>query len=333
LTYEAIIKDLKAKKYHPVYFLHGQESYFIDQISKYIEKNVLEESEKAFNQTVVYGKEVDAKSLIDIASRYPMMAPYQVVILKEAQEMRTLKDLQPYLEHAVPTTILVIAHKHKKFDSRTKFGKTLKDKAVVFESKPLYDNKVPGWIEAHLRGLHYGIQPDAAELIAEYLGADLSKIANELEKMMLNLPEQTLITSKHVQDLIGISKDYNVFELQKAIGFRDVVKTFRIVNHFSANPKGHPLVVVLASLYNYFSKILVYQSMPQASDRELQTALNLHSAFFLKEYRQSARNFSRQKTIEVISLLKEYDLKSKGVGNVSTPDGELLRELVIRILN
>ena len=326
MTYKEIIKDLKAKKYQPIYLLHGDEAFYIDKISDYIENNVLTESEKSFNQTV-----------IDTASRYPMMAERQVVILKEAQDMKTLGDLQPYVERAAPTTILVICHKHKKFDSRTKLAKSIKAKslkseALIFESKKMYDNQVAGWISTYLKDHKLSIEPDAAELVAEYLGTNLSKVSNELDKLIINVPTGTSVNTQLIQENIGISKDYNVFELQKSIGQRDLLKTQRIVNYFIANPKKNPLVVVVATLYNYFSKVYQAHYLRNASDNELAAALGTR-AFFVKDYKLARKNFNLHKTQDVIGILSEYDLRSKGVDNNGTTHGELLREMVYRILH
>ncbi len=333
MTYKEIIKSLRAKDYKPVYFLHGEESFYIDSISDFIEEKVLTEGEKSFNQTIFYGKDTDSKTLIDTASRYPMMASHQVVILKEAQEMKSLQGLQPYIEKAVPTTILVVCHKHKKLDARTKFAKSLKEHAVLFESKKLYDNQVPDWIADYLKNKKLKINPNASQLIAEYLGRDLSKIANELNKLEINLQEGTTIDEKHVQENIGISKDYNVFELQKALGQRSILKVNRIIQYFVANPKKNPLVMVIGTLYNYFSKIYMLHFLRNLPDRDLSSALKLRSEYFLREYKLTARNYNLKKTQKVIAILKEYDLKSKGVENVSTSEGELMKEMVYKIMH
>ena len=333
MTYQQIIKALKSKKYQPVYFLHGTESYYIDAISNYMEQHILSEGEKAFNQMVLYGKETDPKSLIDTASRYPMMAPYQLIILKEAQEMKALKDLKAYIEKAVPTTILVICYKHKKFDKRTKFAKVLKEKALIFESKKLYDNQIPDWIQNYLRERNLNVTTGAANLIGEYLGTNLSKIANELDKMSINVKKGQTINEDIVQQYIGISKDYNVFELQRALAQVQVLKANRIVNYFIANPRKNPLVMVVGSLYNFFSKVYMFHYVKNASDREILSALGLRSEWFLKEYRIAARHYNLAKTQNVIAVLKEYDLKSKGVDRVSTTEGALLKEMVFRIMH
>jgi len=336
MTFSEIQKDLKAKKYQPVYFLHGTESYFIDAISSYIEKNVLSEGEKAFNQTVLYGKEVDFKQVVDSARRYPMMASHQVVILKEAQEMKTLKELIRYIEKPLDSTILVICHKHKKFDARTKFGKAIKKaNALIFESKKLYDNQLPDWIVGYLKDKHFTIEPPATAMMAEYLGTDLAKVVNELDKLIINLPSKTTITAQHIQENIGISKDYNVFELQKALGQRKVTKSNQIVQYFVDNPKKGPLVMMVGALYNYFSKIYMLHFLKNSSEQDILKSLKLRSSYFLRDYKLTVRYYNRLQTEQVLSLLKEYDLKSKGVNfnNVHQFEGELKKELVWKILN
>lgn len=335
MAYKKIISELRKKHYRPVYFLHGMESYAIDKITDYIEQNVLTDGEKAFNQTVAYGKDAEASSIIDQARRYPMMAERQVIILKEAQEMRSLKDLQAYIEKPTASTLLVIAHKHKKLNMNTKLGKALKKHAEVFEAKKLYDNQIPDWIAGYLKTHQLTISPEACQLVAEYLGTDLSKIANELDKLAINLTSGTMVTPALIEQHIGISKDYNVFELQKILARRDVVRANRIVNYFSANPKKGPMPVVVASLYNFFQKVFLLHFHRHASEGEVLAALGLRSPFFLKEYRLAARNFNIPQTEKIMHLLQEYDLKSKGVGYISTgkPEGELLKEMVWKILH
>ncbi len=333
MTFEQIMDSLKARNFRPVYFLHGKESYYIDQISNYIERNVLTEGERSFNQTILYGKDTDFQTLRDIISRYPMMAERQVVILKEAQEMRALSELAAYLEKPVPTTLLVICYKHKKFDGRTKFGKLVKKQTAMLETKPIYDNQMPDWITSYLKRKKLDISPNAAHLTAEYLGTDLSKVANELDKLAINVPKGTKVSVQHIQDNIGISKDYNVFELQKALGLRQVLKANRIVNYFIANPKQHPLVMVIPALYNYFSKLYLLHHLRGASDQEIQKTCSIGSSYFIREYKAAARQFPLPKIKQIISALSEYDLRSKGVKNQSTANGALLKELVFKILH
>jgi len=335
LTHQEILSDLKKGQYKPVYFLHGKESYFIDAIADYIEDHVLTESEKAFNHSVFYGKDVNHLSIIDAARQFPMMASNRVVILKEAQEMRSLKELKTYIEKPSDTTLLVICYKHKKFNLNSAFGKVLKKNALVFESKPLYDNQVPDWIQQYLKSKKLKIDPEASNLIAEYLGADLAKVVNEMDKLAINLAPGAQITKQHIEENIGISKDYNVFELQKALGLKDVVKATRIVNYFASNPRKNPLPMVTGSLYNYFSKIYMLRSLKNAPEQEIMKTLNLRSAFFLREYRAAVRHYPAAEIEKVLDLLKEFDLKSKGVGYISTgkQEGELLKELVWKILH
>lgn len=335
MTSKDIQGDLKKKTFAPIYFLHGDETYYIDEITNFIEHNVLSEDQKAFNQTILYGKEGSHLQVLDAARRFPIMAEKQVIVIKEAQEMKDLVKLEKYIEQPMPTTILVIVYKHKKFDKRTKFAKTLnKSKnAVVFESKSLYDNQIADWTSQYLKEKGYPLAPDASELIAEYLGTSLSKISNELSKLMINLPKGTTVTAEHIRENIGISKDYNVFELQNAIGGRHIEKANRILNYFKANPKSGPTVMVISSLFGFFSKLYIYHSVKNLNDKEIATSLGLRSSFFLKDYRLAARHFSKGKTEQVIDLLHEYDMKSKGVNRDSTTESELLRELVYRILH
>ncbi len=343
MNYQEILKDLKAGKYKPIYFLQGTEPYFIDTVADYIEKNALTDAEKGFNQTVLYGKDSEAMTVIDNARRYPMMAQRQVVMLKEAQEMRSFGDLLPYIQKPSPTTVLVICYKHKKVRMNTKIGKALKDNAVVLDAKALYDNQVPDWIMSYLRGKKLSISPAAAALTAEYLGTDLSKVANELDKLAINLPAGTNVTEQHIEDNIGISREYNVFELQKAIAGRDVLKANRIVNYFISNPRKNPLVLTVGSLFNFFSKFYVYLSIKNLSEQEILQKMSMRSSWFLREYKLAARNFSKPYCERVLSVLREYDLRSKGIhlsentsdkekGEV-TPEAELLREMVWKILH
>lgn len=332
MTFEAIIKDLKDKKYAPIYFLQGEEPYFIDQVSDYIAHNVLDESEREFNQTIVYGKDTDALTLLGYAKRYPMMSAYQVVIVKEAQDLKNLDMLLPYVENPLSSTLLVLCYKYKTIDKRLKIGKVLDKKAVLFTSPRLYENKIPEWVEKFVASRKYKIDGCAAAMVGEYLGNDLSKVANELEKLMLNLPQGQEITLKNVEENIGISKEYNVFELQTALAKRDVLKANRIVNYFAANPRNNPLVLTLGNLYNYFSKILLYHTLEDKSNSAVASELKINP-FFVNDYTSAARTFPLSKVIDIIGYLREYDVRSKGVDNVSADEGQLLKELVYKILH
>lgn len=336
MTFEEILRDIHARHFQPLYFLHGEEPFFIDQIEAAIDANVLSEAEKGFNQSILYGRDVDHLTLLDSLRRYPMMSERQVVILREAQEMKSLSELVSYVENPMLSTVFVVCHKHKKVDLRTKLGKALQGKnCVLFESKKLYDNQVPDWIAGYCKSKKLSVEPLAAALLAEYLGADLAKIANEFDKLALNLPAGTAVTPAHVQEYVDISKDYNVFELQKAFALRDLPKIARIRKHFAANIRKNPLIVTVSSLFAYFSKVYMLHSLKGSSDAELVKALDLRSDWFLKEYKIAANNYSPSQTMQVISLLKEYDLRSKGVDTdtTNTGDEELMKELFWKILH
>ena len=328
-----ILAELKAKKYQPVYFLTGDEPYYIDQISDYIEKNVLDDGARAFNQVVHYGKEIDFKMVVDDARQFPMMAPYRVIIVKEAQEMKSLNNLQSYIENPSPQTILVINYKHKKFDGRSSFAKKVKAKAVFLESKKLYDNQLPAYIEQLVKAKGLKIEPKAISLLAEYIGTDLSNMNNEVNKLALRLEKGGLINPQLIQDFVGISKDYNIFELQNALGKRDVEKAFRIANYFGANEKKNPLIVSISSLYGYFTKVWLTQAMSTMDDRSLASKIGVFSAFFMKDYRLAAKNYHPQKIKQNLLVLQEYDGYSKGIERRNPQQGELLKELVFKLLN
>ncbi|MCW3085893.1 MAG: polymerase delta subunit [Bacteroidetes bacterium] len=343
MDFNQIMSDLKKKTYRPVYFLMGDEPYFIDMISDYIEQHVLDESEKEFNQTVLYGRDVTTADIIGTAKRFPMMSEYQVVIIKEAQDTKDLikkekedkKDKQKssfelYLENPLSSTILVFCHKYKSIDKRTAVAKLIDKNAVLFESKKIYDNQVPDWINNYLKGKEYSVSPKACQLLTEYLGTSLSKISNELDKLMINLPPKSEITADHVQANIGISKDYNVFELQTSIGKKEVLKANRIINYFAANSKDNPMVVTISSLYGYFCKLLTYHFL--TDKKAAASALGVHP-FFVKDYEMAAKNYSVGKLKSIFSYLRDYDLRSKGVDAGSATEGELLKELVFKILH
>ena len=340
MTAADILKDIKNRKYKPLYLLHGEEPYFIDQVSNYIEHSLLPEAEKGFNQTVVYGKDTEIMAVLNAAKRYPMMADYQVVLVKEAQDMKWGKDddgkksidpLLSYLENPLSSTILVFCYKYGKFDKRKKTYKAIEKNGLIFESAPLYDNKIPAWIEGYISDKGYKINQQASAMLSEYLGNDLSKIANELEKLMLNVAVGQEITLKHIHDNIGISKEYNVFELQTALSKKDAFKVNQIINYFEANPKANPIVLVLGNLNNYFSKVLAYHYVKDKSQQNLARELGVNP-YFVKDYEQAGRSYSYQKTMQIISYLREYDLKSKGVES-NAPHGELMKELMFKILH
>ena len=332
ISYNQILSNLKKQIYYPVYFLFGEESYFIDAISDLIEHTVLNEQEKEFNQTILYGKDASVPVIISYAKRFPMMANYQVLIVKEAQELEDLEDLQPYFENPLKSTILVICYKYGKLDRRKGLYKSVEKNGVTFESARLYDNKIPDWIHDYLHEKNCTISQKAAVLLTEFLGNDLSKVVNELNKLLINIPAGSEISEEYVEKNIGISKDYNVFELQKALVKKDVLKANQIIRYFAANPRENPLVKVIPILSSFFSRILTYHYLKDKTKNSIAAALSVNP-FFVSDYQQAAKTFSPGKVIKVISLLREYDLKAKGMDNISTPDGELMRELIFKILH
>lgn len=332
MKFDQIITDLKNKNYQPLYLLAGEEAFFIDEISNYIEENVLDEGEKEFNQTVVYGKDTDVASIIGYAKRFPMMSNYQVVIVKEAQSIKNLDELIPYIEQPLRSTLLVICYKYKKIDKRKALVKKADKLGVFFESNKLYENKIPEWINQQLIKNNYTIQPKAAVILTEFLGTDLSKVSNEINKLMINLPTGSDISPSHIEENIGISKDFNVFELQSALGKKNIYKANQIINYFASNQKDNPLIKVVGILYSFFSKILIYHHLIDKNRNSVASALSVNP-FFVQDYQIAARNYSADKLNRIISSLKEYDLKSKGVNNASATDGELMKELIFKILH
>jgi len=332
-TYEEIISDLKKRIFKPVYFLAGEESYYIDLITEYIEQNVLTEAEKSFNQLVLYGDDTTVTGVIETARRFPMMASHQVVIIKEAQSLKKVEDLIIYLEKPLPSTILVLNYKYKVIDRRTRFYKALEHHAVYFESARLRDYQIPAWIEGFLMTRGIKTDPNASALLTEYLGTDLHKIVNELNKLIITLPAgKPLITASLIEKNIGISKDYNNFELQKAVGEKNVLKANMIVHYFAGNPKDNPITLTIASLFSYFSKLLTYHYLKDKSKNNVAAALKINP-FFVRDYEVSASKYNLSKTVQVISLIRTFDMKSKGYGDLSSEPGDLLKELVYKILH
>ncbi|MDB4292473.1 DNA polymerase III subunit delta [Maribacter sp.] len=327
-----IVTDIKSGTIKPIYFLFGEEAYYIDKISDYIEKSILTEDEKGFNQSVLYGKDVSIDDIVGNAKRYPMMAERQVLIVKEAQHLsRTIENLVSYADNPQPTTVLVICYKYKKLDKRKKLYKAVQKSGVLFESKKLYENQVADWIRRTLAGQGYRIVPKAAILLVEFLGTDLSKIANELNKLRLVLPKDTEINPQHIEEHIGISKDYNNFELKKAIGERNVVKATRIINYFAQNPKDNPFVLTVSLLYSFFSQLLQYHGLTDHSSKNVASVLRI-SPFFVGEFQTAARNYPMKKVSGIVSHLREMDLKGKGVNANALPQADLLKELLVKII-
>lgn len=334
-THSSILKDIKAGRFAPVYLLHGEEPFFIEQIADAIETSALTDSEKVFNQIILYGKEADARTVLDYCRQYPMMAQRRVVIVKEAQMMSSdqFLNLEPYISKSADTTVLVICYMHKKVDGRTNLMKTAKSKAVVFESKKLYSNQVPDWIDNYCRDIGLTIDRSAVEILYEYIGNDLSRLSNEIAKLRIGAPPDGKISPGIVYDNIGVSREYNVFELQKAIGLRDYSGTEQIVQNLMANMRSNPLVMIIGIFFSYFTKLLIVRSLPRASDQELAQALGQHSTYFVREYKAAARQYSVASLEQIVNVIRTYDMKSKGIGTRNQEDRELLREMVQRIFH
>ncbi len=332
MNYDQILSDIHKKNFAPVYFLTGDEPYFIDMISDTIENEALDEADRAFNQIVLYGRDVDVETIANHARSFPMMGERMVVIVKEAQDVKNLEEFEKYLDTIPETTLLVFAYKYKKFDKRKTLAKKIDKKGVWFESKKLYDSNIPGWIQNYLKGEGYSITPKANQMLADYLGTDLHKIANELKKLIIALPKKKSIDDADVERNIGISKDYNGFELQNAIGSRDVLKANRIVNYFGDNGKDNPLLVTVITLYGYFTKLIKLHTTQDKSQGNLASVLGVNP-FFVKDYLAAARNYPPATCIRCISILREFDLKSKGYESGDVSEKDLYREMIFKLMH
>ena len=332
MNYDQILSDIHKKNFAPVYFLTGDEPYFIDMISDTIENEALDEADRAFNQIVLYGRDVDVETIANHARSFPMMGERMVVIVKEAQDVKNLEEFEKYLDTIPETTLLVFAYKYKKFDKRKTLAKKIDKKGVWFESKKLYDSIIPGWIQNYLKGEGYSITPKATQMLADYLGTDLHKIANELKKLIIALPKKKSIDDADVERNIGISKDYNGFELQNAIGSRDVLKANRIVNYFGDNGKDNPLLVTVITLYGYFTKLIKLHTTQDKSQGNLASVLGVNP-FFVKDYLAAARNYPPATCIRCISILREFDLKSKGYESGDVSEKDLYREMIFKLMH
>lgn len=331
MTYDQILQSLKKKDYRPVYFLSGEEPYYIDAIANFIDENVLDEADKGFNQSVLYGKDVDLQNVLNLAKQFPMMGDKQVIIVREAQDIKNFDALESYIKQPQTSTVLVFCYKGKSLDKRKTLAKSLDKHAVLFESKKLYDNQLPDWITQYVSSKGFTISPKASVLLSEFLGNDLSKITNEVDKLCILIPAGSLISPEIIEKNVGISKDYNIFELNNALGAKDFDKAMRIVQYFAANPKSNPFVVTVSTLHGFFLKVMTYHFAPDKNPDSLAVLMKVNK-FFLKDYQLAAKNYPPKKISSIFELLNEYDLKSKGVNNPSLEDGELLKELVYKIL-
>jgi DNA polymerase-3 subunit delta len=334
MDYNSLLKKIKSKEFKPIYLLHGEEPFYIDKISKALENSVLEEHERDFNQTIVYGKDVDLGSLVSDAKGYPMMSERKLIIIREAQDIKEkeLELLERYFENPNETTVFVLGYKYKKFDSRKKLYKIINQAGEIFHSEKIKEYKLSEWIETYLKKSDYTITPKASKLLADFLGNDLSKITNELDKLSLLIEKGTTISDVHIEENIGISKDFNTFELINAIQVRDVPKAFLIINHFEHNPKANPIIPIITQIFNFYIKLMRIHFAPNKSNEALGALLKTNP-YFVKDYLLSCKLYNPSKIASNVSILHEYDLKSKGINNSSTSEGELLREMVYRLIN
>ena len=328
-----IVNDIKNGTIKPIYFLMGEEPYYIDKLADFIEQNVLTEEEKGFNQTVLYGRDVSMEDIISTCKRYPMMADRQVVIVKEAQDLtKTIDKLESYAENPMPSTVLVFCYKYKTLDKRKKVTKFIAKKGLVYESKKLYENQVGEWIKRVLQGKSFTIEHKANAMLVEFLGTDLSKINNELEKLAIVLPKNTMITAKHIEENIGFSKDFNVFELRKAIGDRNQMKAYQIAQYFADNPKDNPMVVTTSLVFGFFVNLLQYHGLKDRNPKNVAAVLKVNP-YFLKDYDVALKNYPMKKVSAIVGKLRDIDVKSKGVGANALPNSDLLKEMLVGIFN
>ena len=332
---DIILKNIKNKELLPVYFFHGEEAFYIDLAVKHLEQDVLEEDEKAFNQTVVYGRDTSYPEILSLARQYPMMGDRQLIIVKEAQDMKLNEDeskaLEAYLENPVPSTILVIAHKHKKLDSRKKVSKMLAKAGMLFTSEKIKDYQLPAWIQGEITRLNIKSAPNISHLLAEYLGNDLSRITNELNKLKIVLKNDAVLDGKVIEDNVGISKDFNIFELQRALGSKDMSKAFSIAYYMGKNKKANPVQMAFGVLYNFFSNIILYHTLSGQSPQNIAAEMRV-APYAIKDYAEAARFYPLKHATRVISILREMDLKSKGLGVRQMEDEEIYKELVYKII-
>ena len=340
MTYkpEEILRRLGENEYAPIYFLYGPEVFYIDQITGLIEENALTESQKGFNQIILYGKDVSITDILNNARRYPMMSERQVVIIKEAQDIEDFNIqesqdlLSAYVQNPLPSTILVFAYKNKNLDKRRTFFKVLEKHAIIVESKKLYDTQLPDWVLKYITEKGHEVDVGAIQMLVDYIGNDLERLSNEIDKILINYKGKTVISPGIVQKYVGISKDYNAFELQRAIAVKDVVKANRIVNYFSANTKANPVIPVIALIFNFFSKILIIHKSSDKGHARLAKLTGVNP-YFIREYIHASNNYPIGKVIQNIHYIREADLRSKGVGVGSVRESEILKELVYKILH
>ncbi len=334
MEYKQIMDDLSKKIYYPIYILSGEEPYYIDKIADYIAENVLTEEEQSFNQTIVYGKDSDVHNISQLARKFPMMSNYQVIIVKEAQDLKNIEDFEHYAQNPMKSTILVLCYKYKKYPKTSNFAKHVKKCGVIFDSEAIRDYKVGEWIREYVKNKKYSIDETTSEMLAQYLGTSLHKLVNELQKLMIILPAGSTITKADIERNIGISKDYNTFELTDAFSEKNSLKVQRIMQAFAANPKENPPSKVIPILFSYFKTLLLLHFIPNKTNEIIAETLKIsNSNFIIQKYLRASKNYSPQKLVQIISLLREFDLKTKGVNSGSTSEGDMMRELAFKILH
>lgn len=330
MSVEQILADWKQKKFKPVYWLEGEEDYYIDKLMKEAERNLLTEAEAGFNLTVFYGREANWADVVNACMRYPMFADRQVVLLKEAQQMKELDKLEGYISNPLKSTVFVVGHKEKKVDGRSKLAKMLKDKTELLQTKKMYDNQLPGWTEKLVASKGYQINQKALMLLVDHIGNDLSRIDNEVDKLLLNLGSRKTITEDDIEQYVGVSKEFNVFELQDAIAKKDLAKAIRIISYFEGNPKAGPIQMVLPALYNFFSKVFQVFGVTSRDEKAVASSLGV-SPFFVKDYLAAAQRFDYEGIERILLLLHEYNLKAVGVNDAGTEDASLMKEMVAKM--
>ncbi len=332
MSVDKIINEWKKKSFKPVYWLEGEEEFFIDKVIDYAEKNILSESEASFNLSVFYGKDANWADIINACKRYPMFAERQVVLLKEAQQMRDVEKLESYIDNPLASTILVVSYKDKKLDARKKFAKLVKEKGVLVTTKKMYEKELPQWTQDLLQSKGLTITPKGMALLVDHIGNDLTRIENEIDKLSVNLGSRTSISEDDIEKYIGVSKDFNVFELQSALASKDLSRCIRIIQYFEANPKAAPIQMILPSLYNFFSKVFMVYGAGSNDERAIATAIGVNP-FFVKDYLQAARLYTYPGVEKALLLLHTYNLKSVGVGSANTEDSSLLKEMAVKIMS
>ncbi len=332
MNLDSLKKEISQRKVKPIYLLHGEEPFFLEQAEALFEQGLLSEAERGFNLSILYGRDSDAQSITDAALRYPMFADFQLIIVREAQSLRDIEKLLSYAEKPVPSTVLVLVHKHKKYPANRKLYKAIARSGVVMESKKVRDQEMAAWVDQFLRQQGYRIQPDAAQLVAEHLGNDLGRVVSELKKLMLNIEAKSSIKSEDIERYIGISREYNVFELQNALLKQDRARAWKITEHLGENIRQHPMVMIVGSLYNLYSKVYMAHFVQGASDKELAELLGVHP-FFVKDYRLATSGWPIPKVERSMGVLMQYDLRTKGVEDAGTEHSSMLREMVWKLLN